>query len=604
MKSLRSKLILVVTVICLAGIIGIIFSSLSLVKDAQREQVKISNRQVADLISNAVMSHVVEHRDQLEYIYRSWLANPEVKIDPALFPDHLLIRFFAVQGVGSFEWENGSLLEKNGLSADMLLGHKKSSDLVDEAKFKFRIPRSWIIFNSTVQPLHPTFLLVTSFSEKNTEDITHIGLAEIRSERLYANIKGGADQRLILVDSHENLLLSTQDGWDPSDIVLSDQLGVNTLKDLKPGASLFTTLEYPHQEAQVSSFYKFAEGSGLGLILQTPVSKVNAGEARIKSLSMVMAFAVLFVTISLLVLFANSITAPLVQLARMMEKVGKGEFSGKIVVKSKDEIGRLSVMFNKMLSDLQQRESEIEAAKSRLVQSEKMSAFGQMSAGIAHEVKNPLAGILGYAQMGKKKLTPDSPVLNYLDIIEKETIRCKEIVENLMKFARQEKAAMARIDINRTTKDSIRLVEHQIGISGIKLVQMFALEGGAIWLKGNSNQLQQVLMNLLLNAQQAMENKGTITVSTHYSPETQKVLVMISDTGPGMAEEVKSRIFEPFFTTKGVGKGTGLGLSVSIGIIKDHGGTIEVDSTIGKGTTFTISLPCDENQSQEVGAVA
>jgi signal transduction histidine kinase len=133
---------------------------------------------------------------------------------------------------------------------------------------------------------------------------------------------------------------------------------------------------------------------------------------------------------------------------------------------------------------------------------------------------------------------------------------------------------------------------------------MFALEGGAIWLKGNSNQLQQVLMNLLLNAQQAMENKGTITVSTHYSPETQKVLVMISDTGPGMTEEVKSRIFEPFFTTKGVGKGTGLGLSVSIGIIKDHGGTIEVDSTIGKGTTFTISLPCDENQSQEVGAVA
>ena len=123
-------------------------------------------------------------------------------------------------------------------------------------------------------------------------------------------------------------------------------------------------------------------------------------------------------------------------------------------------------------------------------------------------------------------------------------------------------------------------------------------------MKGSSNQIQQVLMNLMLNAQQAMENKGTITVSTHYSSESQKVLVMVSDTGPGMADDVKSRIFEPFFTTKGVGKGTGLGLAVSIGIIKDHGGTIDVDSSVGRGTTFTITLPCEQEQAPATQAVA
>jgi signal transduction histidine kinase len=148
------------------------------------------------------------------------------------------------------------------------------------------------------------------------------------------------------------------------------------------------------------------------------------------------------------------------------------------------------------------------------------------------------------------------------------------------------------------------LFEHQIGISGIKLVQIYALEGAPIWLTGNANQIQQVLMNLLLNAQQAMQNKGTITVSTHFSPESGKVIVMVSDTGPGMTEEVKARIFEPFFTTKGVGKGTGLGLSVSIGIIKDHGGVIDVETAIGKGTTFTITLPSQQDQSTTTQAAA
>jgi signal transduction histidine kinase len=252
-----------------------------------------------------------------------------------------------------------------------------------------------------------------------------------------------------------------------------------------------------------------------------------------------------------------------------------------------------------MMGELKKRDDEIESAKSRLIQSEKMSAFGQMSAGIAHEVKNPLAGILGYAQMSKKKLPQGHEVLPYIEIIEKETVRCKEIVENLMKFARQEKAMMSRIDINKTVKDSIRLVEHQLSISGIKVVQVFALDGAPIWIKGNSNQIQQVMMNLMLNAQQAMENKGTLTISTHFDSENQKVLLMVSDTGHGMPADVKQRIFEPFFTTKGLGKGTGLGLAVSLGIIKDHGGVIDVESAEGKGTTFTLTLPCDRQEGTE-----
>lgn len=582
---------------------AVFFSSLTIVRDAQRELVRSADRQVTDLVSRSIKTQVSEYRDKIIYIFESWLSNPNVSVEAGLFPDYLWIKLVELSGPQTFEWANDLHLTEAGLSVEMLLGKKRSDDLYQEAKALFRKPNQWVVFNSTVQPQYPTFLLVSALARAGEEEPSFLGLAEIRADKLYANVKGRPGQVLSLIDSHQNVLLSTKEGWEPSEVLFQDVEGQNVISALKEGESHFLTLEYKGRDPQVSSFYKFNEG-GLALMMQIPLSQLRAGEKRMQIQSGLIVFAILNITLILLVLFANSITAPLTQLMKLMEKVGKGEFTGKIAVKSKDELGRLATMFNKMLGDLKQRDGEIDAAKSRLIQSEKMSAFGQMSAGIAHEVKNPLAGILGYAQMSKKKLQADSPVFPYLDIIEKETVRCKEIVENLMKFARQEKAMMSRIDINKTIKDSIRLVEHQIGISGIKLVQIFALDGAPVWITGNANQIQQVMMNLMLNAQQAMENRGTITISTHFSVESQKVLVMVSDTGPGMPDDVKTRIFEPFYTTKGVGKGTGLGLAVSLGIVKDHGGAIEVESAVGKGTTFTITLPCDKEQIPATEAAA
>jgi two-component system NtrC family sensor kinase len=593
--SLRLKLIVVVLGIALMSLLAVFVSSLSIVREGQREFVRAADRQVSDVLSRAIMAQVSEYRNKVVYIHNSWLGNPNVKVESGLFPDYLWIRLIELTGKQNFEWSAEDQLNNAGISSEMLLGKKKSDDLYQEAKALFHKPDQWMVFNSTIQPLLPTFLLVTALARPGETEPSFLGLAEIRAEKLFSNVHGRPGQQLILIDPHQNILLSTKEGWDPSEVSFQDAKSLELISSLEDAGSMFLTMEYREKEPQVTSIYKFSEG-GLTLMLQQPVSLLRAGEKKMEIQSGVIALFVLLFTFNLLIFFARSITSPLMQLMKLMEKVGKGEFTGKVVVKSKDEIGRMANMFNKMLGDLKSRDTEIDAAKSRLIQSEKMSAFGQMSAGIAHEVKNPLAGILGYAQMSKKKLQADSPVFPYLDIIEKETVRCKEIVENLMKFARQEKALMMRIDINKTIKDSIRLVEHQIGISGIKLTQIFALDGAPIWIKGNANQIQQVMMNLILNAQQAMENKGTITVSTHFSLESQKVLIMISDTGPGMTEEVKARIFEPFFTTKGVGKGTGLGLAVSIGIVKDHGGTIDVDSMVGKGTTFTITLACDREQ--------
>ena len=251
-----------------------------------------------------------------------------------------------------------------------------------------------------------------------------------------------------------------------------------------------------------------------------------------------------------------------------------------------------------------QREQALEQAQAALVQSEKMSAFGQISAGIAHEVKNPLAGILGYAQLSKRKLDKDDPLYKNVEIIEKETKRCKEIIENLMKFSRREKVEKELTDINKVAQDAIAIVDHQLTINQVKLEQ--DLEADLCPLMADGNQLQQVLMNFMINAQQAMDgNPGIVRIATR-KLSLEHIEVRVSDNGPGMPEDVSAKIFEPFFTTKPAGKGTGLGLSVSYGIIQDHKGEIRVDSAPGKGTTFIVTLPVaqmgDDPQSMDEAA--
>ena len=228
-------------------------------------------------------------------------------------------------------------------------------------------------------------------------------------------------------------------------------------------------------------------------------------------------------------------------------------------------------------------------AQAALIQSEKLAAFGQLGAGIAHEVKNPLAGILGLTQLSLRKAEKDTPVHENLTIIEKEANRCATIIQNLLKFARQEKVAFESVNLNQVAKDAMAIVEHQLEMNKVKLRKEFAPDLAAI--PGNANQIQQVLINLMINAQQAMEgNPGQVTVKT-VSSNASHVQVQVRDDGPGIPEDLQAKIFEPFFTTKEVGKGTGLGLSVSYGIIKEHKGDIQVESSPETGTIFKITLP-------------
>ncbi|MGA2434993.1 MAG: ATP-binding protein, partial [Bryobacteraceae bacterium] len=249
-----------------------------------------------------------------------------------------------------------------------------------------------------------------------------------------------------------------------------------------------------------------------------------------------------------------------------------------LVSKELEQIGRLIIF-----DDITERD-ELER---QLVQADKLSSIGLLAAGVAHEVNTPLAVISAYAQMLGKQVSDDEPKARLLDKIAKQTFRASEIVNSLLNFSRTSPSVFDELDPNRVIQESLLLIEHQIEKTGIKV--NLDLEERIPAIKGNSGKLQQVFLNLFLNARDAMTEGGTLTVRSRKQQDS--VRIEVADTGHGIQPEHLSRIFDPFFTTKAGRKGTGLGLSVSYGIVREHNGSIEVESQPGEGTRFLLELP-------------
>jgi signal transduction histidine kinase/HAMP domain-containing protein len=251
-------------------------------------------------------------------------------------------------------------------------------------------------------------------------------------------------------------------------------------------------------------------------------------------------------------------------------------------------------------AELKNALKNLKEAQAQLIQAEKMAGIGQLAAGVAHELNNPLGGILGYCQFALEKITKKplkeltgediSTYSQYLKDIEQQSKRCKAIIQSLLKFSRASvKEDFEPIDINSILKETFTFVNHQMEKHKVKLEEV--LSPSLPRLSGNTSQLQQVFTNLILNAVQAMPDGGRLTVLDKLSEDKGSLEISFADTGEGISKENLSKIFEPFFTTKKVGQGTGLGLSVSYGIVKEHGGEIQVESTVGQGSTLIVILP-------------
>jgi len=222
-----------------------------------------------------------------------------------------------------------------------------------------------------------------------------------------------------------------------------------------------------------------------------------------------------------------------------------------------------------------------------VVQTERLSALGKMAAGIAHEINNPLGGILLFSTSVRKEIKKDGPVKKCLDIIIRETIRCRDIIQNLLEFAREKQPQKAPTGINSVLERSLGLLENLFLVNRIKLHRNLQPKLPDCFV--DENQIEQVFLNLLLNAVEAIGQNGLITVRTRFNPDFNCIVTEVEDTGCGIPHEILPKIFDPYFSTKPLG--SGLGLSMTYGIIKSHGGELKAFSSQGEGTRFIVELP-------------
>jgi PAS domain S-box-containing protein len=262
-------------------------------------------------------------------------------------------------------------------------------------------------------------------------------------------------------------------------------------------------------------------------------------------------------------------------------------FSGGIIYDNDQEIATFGLFTD--LRALLQIEENLEQTHKMLQHSEKMAGLGRLAAGVAHEINNPMSGIMLYANLVREELGEDHPVCADLATIIHEAERCKVIVADLLEFSHQNTYEMESVDLNEVIRKTLLILQHQPLFHNITIILQLDPELPPI--SGNAMRLNQVAMNLIVNAAQAMQGKGRLSITSRTRAHRDINEIVVEDNGPGISEETLDKIFEPFFTTKAPGEGTGLGLSVSYAIIKEHKGTIRVASVLGQGTTFTLRFP-------------
>ncbi len=283
------------------------------------------------------------------------------------------------------------------------------------------------------------------------------------------------------------------------------------------------------------------------------------------------------------------IIKPINILVDASKEVAKGNLNRKIMNQYEGEIGNLINTFNKMVDAIDERDRMLkEQTQKQMVQSEKLASLGRLASGIAHEINNPLTGILTYSSLLKEDLN-NTEYAEDLDTIITETLRCRKIVRGMLDFARETKLEKQPVQINQIIMESLSILEKHVNFQNIRIIKDLAPTIPICNL--DVNQMKSVINNLCVNAADAMPDGGELAISTYHNKEKGTIVMDVSDTGVGIPEEIIGRIFDPFFTTKETGKGTGLGLAVIYGIIERHGGNINVHSLVGKGTTFTIELP-------------
>ena len=320
------------------------------------------------------------------------------------------------------------------------------------------------------------------------------------------------------------------------------------------------------------------------------------------------------ICLALLITFSMNrfLTRPLKELSRGTRRVAQGDLESRIPIRSDDELGAFAKSFNKMTEDLRrakisltewgdwleqmvsERTRDLEAAQQQLIRSEKLASLGKLAAGIAHEINNPLTGVLTFSQLLMDQFPPESAEHKDLKVIVQETIRCRGIVRGLLEFSRQKALDKSCVDIHSILDEVLRMVSNQESFRNICVEKIYVPDAPKFM--ADKDQLKQVMLNIIVNASDAMPHGGSLKISTYWSPDPSELKIHFEDTGGGIDPDHINKLFDPFFTTKEMG--TGLGLAISYGIIKAHRGNIEIRSKLGEGSLIIVTLPIDTMEEE------
>ncbi|MCK4343423.1 MAG: cache domain-containing protein [Phycisphaerae bacterium] len=356
---------------------------------------------------------------------------------------------------------------------------------------------------------------------------------------------------------------------------------------------------------------------GVGL-LERPFTAVRDSVTLIFAAIALFCFALIVVVTYFL---TRSFVRPLEEMVAVAAEIAGGDTSHRVRVTDQSELGVLAGSFNTMLDRLdemtvqryslleqdtqqwtqtleqkvQERTEQLAKTQAAMGRHQRLASLGQLAAGVAHEINNPLGGILTFASLVLEDLPTDSPLRPDVEEIVAQADRCRKIVQELLEFSRQRAASTSARNINEVIDRTLAMLEKQASFQNIKTVRR--LDPDLPPAVVDESQMQQVFMNIILNAVQAMEERGTLTIETGHDGNRNEIYARVTDTGCGIPKSIREAIFDPFFTTKDPGQGTGLGLAVVCRIVQSHGGRVEVDSEEGQGTTLTIILPPAETGS-------
>jgi signal transduction histidine kinase len=438
---------------------------------------------------------------------------------------------------------------------------------------------------------------------------------EREAVRLALAVRGGVCVFVLPIGQEARRLLLEVRGSDGPPLYLLDDRGQVLQPDGAPSAAVVKDAHSGkdgHARRFVSdgnsSIGAFAPVGGLGwlVVAEEDAKSAFAEPRRMRRLTLAATLGAAAAALTLAIAFALGLTRRLGALSQAAEKLGKGALEARVDISGSDELAQLGSRFNAMAGDLQasraeierwnreleerveQRTRELKEAQAQLVQAQKLAALGQLGAGVAHEINNPLGGVIGHVQLLLADKGPADKDLEALKCIEEGARKASQVVQNLLRFSVQRKEAVrTSVDVNKLVRDTMSLTETILREQAINIG--LDLDAANPRLRGDAGQIAQVILNLVSNARTAMPKGGKLRVAT--KKEDGKILITVADDGKGIAPEIKERIFEPFFTTKDEWSNVGLGLSVSYRIIEEHGGRIAVESEPQKGSTFTVSVP-------------